>query len=237
MIILSQNELLIELKKLNIEVTPLQLEQLEHFYELLINYNKRVNLTRITQKEDYYLKHVYDSLTLNYVIDLNKIHSLCDIGSGAGFPGIILKIFFPHLKITLVEARRKKVLFLNHVLKELNLDRIDSKHERGEIWARQNRETYDAVVARAVAPLNILIEWCLPLVKVTGSFVAMKGKLEGEIDNLEPKIKLLGGGEYTIKSFLLPRESSQRNLVKIIKNTPTSIKFPRESREINRKPL
>ena len=180
---MNLNNFIEEVEKLGIKLSKNQLEQLEEFYELLIDYNEKVNLTRITEKEDVYLKHFYDSLTLIKAIDLNKGLTLCDVGTGAGFPGIVLKICFPQLKITLVETLQKRVRFLYLVKEKLNLKDLFICKERAEIFARNNRNKYDIVTSRAMARLNILNEMCIPLVKVNGYFIPMKGSIEGELED------------------------------------------------------
>ena len=163
---MNQSKFIIEVEKLGIEVTDEKLKKLERYYELLIEYNKVMNLTGITKKEDVYLKHFYDSLTLVKVIDLNSIDSLCDLGSGAGFPGIVLKIFYPNLKITLIDSLNKRINFLNIVINELDLKDITAIHTRIEDYAKINKEKYDVVTARAVAQTNILLELGINLVKI-----------------------------------------------------------------------
>ena len=231
---MKQNEFIDELKKLNIKVSDIQLEQLEKYYNLLIEKNKVMNLTAITKKEDVYLKHFYDSLTIVKIIDLNKTKSLCDIGTGAGFPGLVIKILFPHLKITLVDSQNKRIKFLNEVIENLNLTGIEIVNKRAEIYAKEVREKFDIVTARAVSSLNILLEYSIPLVKVKGNFIAMKGNIE-EYSNkvlieLDCEIK-------DIKEFVLPKENSKRTLIRIEKIKKTSLKFPREFSEIKKTPL
>ena len=174
---MNKDKFISEVTNLGIEITDKKLEQLEKYYELLIEYNKVMNLTGITEKEDVYLKHFYDSLTISKIIDLNKEESLCDLGSGAGFPGIVIKIFYPKLKIVLVDSLNKRINFLNIVIKELGLQSIEAIHTRIEEYAKENKEKFDVVTARAVAPLNILLELGVNLVKVGKHFVAMKGNL------------------------------------------------------------
>jgi len=197
------NNFIEEVEKLGIKLSKNQLEQLEEFYELLIDYNEKVNLTRITEKEDVYLKHFYDSLTLIRAIDLNKGLTLCDVGTGAGFPGIVLKICFPQLKVTLVETLQKRVRFLYLVKEKLNLKDLFICKERAEIFARNNRNKYDIVTSRAMARLNILNEMCIPLVKVNGYFIPMKGSIEGELEEASNSIKELNSELENIISFTL----------------------------------
>ena len=162
-----------ELEKLEIYLTNKQILELEKYYKLLIEYNKNVNLTSITEKEGVYLKHFYDSLTLFKAIDLNKKYSICDIGTGAGFPGIVLKIVFPNLSITLVDSLEKRIKFLNNVIETLELKDIKTIHSR--IEELNLKEKFDIVVSRAVAKINVLLELGCQLPKIDGLFVFMKG--------------------------------------------------------------
>ena len=226
---MNQDKFILELSKLNINITELQLQQLERYYELLIEYNKVMNLTGITDKEDVYLKHFYDSLTITKVIDLNNYETLCDVGTGAGFPGLVIKILYPHLKVTLLDSLNKRLNFLNIVIKELNLKDITTVHTRVEEYNKK----FDITVARAVAPLNILIEYCIPITKVNGYFIAMKGKNE-EASNALLK---LNSEIIEINSFLLPIENSNRTIIKIKKIKETDKKYPRKYSEIKKNPL
>ena len=202
-----------ELKKLNIEITEDQLQKLNKFYELLVEWNEKINLTRITEKEDVYLKHFYDSLTITKVIDLTKVNTLCDIGTGAGFPGVVLKIMYPNLKITLVDALQKRVNYLNEIIKELDLKDIEALHVRGE----DLKEKYDVVTSRAVANIEKLLTYTMHLVNKDGVMIAMKGNIEDELtkeeeDEINRKYKIV-----EINKFILPIENSNRSLV-VIKN-------------------
>ena len=226
---MNQDKFILELSKLNINITPLQLQQLERYYELLIEYNKVMNLTGITDKEEVYLKHFYDSLTIIKVIDLNNYETLCDVGTGAGFPGLVIKIIYPHLKITLLDSLNKRLKFLNIVIKELNLKDITTVHTRVEEYNKK----FDITVARAVAPLNILLEYCIPITKINGYFIAMKGKNE-EASNALLK---LNSEIIETNSFLLPVENSNRTIIKIKKIKETDKKYPRKYSEIKKNPL
>ena len=233
---MDQNRFIEELQKLNISPTLDQLKQLEKYYELLIEYNKVMNLTSITNKEDVYLKHFYDSLTLSKIIDLNKDLELCDIGTGAGFPGLVLKIIFPNLKITLVDCLNKRINFLNNVIEELKLEDIKTIHARIENYGKDNREQFDIVTARAVAPLNILLEYSIPIVKVNGYFIPLKGNLDNEVNYNKALIKL----KCTIEKkeiFKLPIENSHREILLIKKNKKTNKIFPRHNNQIKNNPL
>lgn len=202
-----------ELKKLGIDITEEQLNKLNSFYKLLIEWNEKINLTRITEENEVYLKHFYDSLTIKKVIDLNDVETLCDVGTGAGFPGIVLKIMYPHLKITLVDSLQKRVNYLNSIIKDLELDNIKAIHSRGEDF----KEKFDVVTARAVANIEKLVTYTMHLVNKDGQLVAMKGNIEEELTQ-EVQQKL--SKKYQIKQiekFLLPIEESHRSLV-VIKN-------------------
>lgn len=216
-----------ELKKIGIEIDDYKLSQLEKFYQLLISWNEKINLTRIVEQEEVYLKHFYDSLTLYKEIDLTKVDTLCDVGSGAGFPGIVLKIVFPNLKITLIDSLQKRVNYLNEIIKEIGLSEIEAIHARAEEHARKNREKYHIVTARAVANLTLLSELCIPLVKENGYFLAMKANAEEEIEDARILIKDLGGKIENINSFKLPVENSVRTIIKIKKIEKTNSKYPR----------
>ena len=224
-----------ETKKLGIELTSQQLEKLNQFYELLISWNQKMNLTRITEKEDVYLKHFYDSLTLSKVIDLNQNLTLCDVGSGAGFPGIVLKICFPNLKITLLDSLQKRVNYLNEIIKELDLKNIEAIHTRAEDYAKQNREKFDIVTARAVANLKILSELCIPMVKVNGLFIAMKANIEEEIENSTEILKKLDSKIEKKETFYLPIENSIRNIIMIQKQKSTNNLYPRRIEKMKEK--
>lgn len=210
---MTEKEFIEALKDLNINITNKQLNQLNRFYELLIEWNKKINLTRIVDKESIYLKHFYDSLTLTKVIDLNESKTLCDVGTGAGFPGIVLKIIFPNLKITLVDALQKRVNYLNQIIKELELEDITAIHARGE----DIKEKFDIVTSRAVANIEKLLTFTMHLVKKDGVMIAMKGNIDQELtEEVEKKLSK----KYLIKEinkFLLPKEESNRSLV-VIKN-------------------
>jgi len=234
---MNLNNFIEEVNKLGINLSEKQLEQLEEFYNLLIEYNEKVNLTRITEKEDVYLKHFYDSLTLIKAIDLTKGLTICDIGTGAGFPGIVLKICFPQLKVTLVETLQKRVRFLYLVKEKLNLRDLFICKERAEIFAINNRSKYDLVTSRAMARLNILNEMCIPLLKVNGYFIPMKGSIEGELEEASNSIKELNSELENVISFTLPIENSIRNLVIIKKIGDNKTKYPRSFTEIKNKPL
>lgn len=210
---MNKEEFIKAVKQLKVDLTEEKLEKLNKFYNLLIEWNKKINLTRIEKEDEVYLKHFYDSLTIAKVVDLSEIKTLCDIGTGAGFPGIVLKIFYPNLKITLIDSLQKRVNYLNEIIKDLGLDNIEAIHVRGEDYKGQ----YDVVTSRAVANIEKLLGYTMHLVSPTGIFVAMKGDIEKEITldvkkKIEKKYKI-----EKIEKFLLPKENSNRSLV-VIKN-------------------
>lgn len=208
---MTKEEFIEEVKKLGINITKEQLSILNDFYHLLIDWNKKINLTRITEEQEVYLKHFYDSLTIVKEVDLTKTKTLCDVGTGAGFPGIVLKIIFPNLEVTLIDSLQKRVNYLNDVIEKLNLENIKAIHSRGEEYHQE----FDVVTARAVANIEKLLTYTMHLVKKDGILIAMKGNIEEE---LPTKVKNKINQNYQllkINKFLLPKEESKRSLVVI----------------------
>lgn len=232
---MTKEEFIKELEKLSINITIDQLNKLDMYYKLLIEWNNKINLTRITEKKDVYLKHFYDSITLIKAIDLNKNLNVCDIGTGAGFPGIVLKIMFPNLNITLIDSLDKRIKFLQEVINTLKLDNIKANHARAEEYTKINRNKFDLVTCRAVSKLNIISEICIPAVKINGYFISMKANIEDEIINTT-YLKKLNSNIEEIITFKLPYEESIRNLVKIKKEKDTVL-YPRTYDKILKKPL
>lgn len=230
------NEFKEELAKLNIEIDENKLNKLEIYYNLLIEWNEKINLTSITEKKDVYLKHFYDCLTVVKVIDLKEIKTLCDIGTGAGFPGVVLKIFFPNLKLVLVDSLNKRIEFLKVVCRKLGLENVEFVHSRIEDYAKNNKELFDVVTSRAVAQMPILLELSAPLLKVNACFIALKGK-NSELNLCDNALKKLNLKVLNKEKFLLPKEQSERCIVRIIKEKPTSLKYPRKYSEIKKFPL
>ena len=189
---MNKENFIIEVEKLGLKVTNEKLEKLEKFYNLLINWNEKINLTTIVDKEDVYLKHFYDSITLCKEINLDREISLCDVGSGAGFPGVVLKIFFPKLKITLVDSLNKRVIYLNEIIKELDLKDIVAVHSRMEDFSRLNEEKFDIITARAVSNLNVLCEISVRALKINGNLLFMKANCDEEIENVNRVVDTLG---------------------------------------------
>ena len=234
---MNKEQFILEIEKLGLVLSEKQLEQLQNYYELLIEWNKVMNLTGIIEVEQVYLKHFYDSLTICKVIDLNNESNLCDIGTGAGFPGMVLKICFPHLNVTLVDSLQKRLDFLNAVIEKLQLTNIKTVHERAEDYAKEVRDCYDVVTARAVANLNILVEYCLPLIKPNKYFIAMKGNISQEIENLPKALNVISGNIVKNETFLLPYENSTRSIIVVSKEQKTDKKYPRKYSEIKKKTL
>ena len=223
-----------ELEKMNINLNDTQLNQLDRYYKLLIEWNKKINLTRIIDEKDVYLKHFYDSITLCKAINLCQKLSLCDIGTGAGFPGIVLKIVFPTLSVTLIDSLLKRVNFLNIVIKDLELTNIVAIHARGEDYARGNREKFDIVTSRAVANLSTLSELSLPMCKVNGYFIPMKANASEEISEAKDILVKLNSEIEEVIEFDLPIENSHRTLIKISKKNKTNTKYPRSFDKIKK---
>lgn len=226
------------MNSIGIELTDPQLNAFETYYDMLINRNKVMNLTAITEFDEVMDKHFLDSVYLFRSIELKADYKLIDIGTGAGFPGIPLKIVFPELKITLLDSLNKRVGFLNDVIDELNLNDIEAIHGRAEDIARDKayRASYDIAVSRAVANLSTLSEYCLPFVKIGGKFVSYKsGDCADEVDNAKAAIHLLGGKINKIDEFSYSNNS--RSFIVIDKVMNTSNKYPRKAGLPSKKPL
>ena len=224
-----------EVKKLGIEVTDEEISKLEKYADLLKEWNEKINLTAITEKDQVFLKHFYDSLTLVKIINLDKVDNLCDLGTGAGFPGLVLKIFFPQLKLTLVDALNKRINFLDVVVKELSLENVTLVHARAEEYGRNHRECFDVVTARALSSFPILLEYSASLLKVYGHLIAMRG-LDDSSDGIDA-LKVLNLKINNVLEFKLPFEESNRTLVDVIKVDKTPQKYPRRYAEIKKKTL
>ena len=223
-----------------IELDDIKLEQFHKYYELLIEWNRSINLTAITEYGDVLTKHFLDSLAIVKAIDCKQKTSLIDVGTGAGFPGIPIKIVFPNIKVTLLDSLKKRVNFLDEVIKNLNLSNIEAIHGRAEDFAKENklREQYDICVSRAVANLSILSELCLPYVSVNGKFIAYKSeKAAIELIEAENAIMILGGGNIEKISFHLPETEFERNIIVIDKIIQTPSKYPRKSGKPEKNPL
>lgn len=239
------NKLVNICNKINIEISDDQINCFEKYYELLIEKNKVMNLTAITDKEDVIVKHFIDSIALiPYLLDkginINNKLKIIDIGTGAGFPGLPLKIMMPDVKFTLLDSLNKRVSFLNEVIDELKLKDIEALHGRAEDYASDSkyREKYDICVSRAVANLSTLSEYCIPFVKENGFFISYKaGESEEEINNSKNAIKILGGKINKVEEFILPGTDASRVFVFIRKQELTDKKYPRKAGVPAKKPL
>jgi 16S rRNA (guanine527-N7)-methyltransferase len=209
-----------------------QLEQFDAYFHILVEWNEKMNLTGITEREQVYVKHFYDSLSLAFFMSMEEVRTMADIGSGAGFPGIPLKIAYPHLQLTIVDSLQKRIHFLQHLLGELGISDVNCVHGRAEDVARmsQHRDRYDLVTARAVARLVVLNELCLPFVREKGMFVAMKGSGgEDELSEAGYSLQQLKGKLERSERFALPVEDAGRQLFFIRKLSATPSKYPRKA--------
>ncbi len=233
---MNKEEFIKELEKLNYGPSSEILQKLDEYYKLLKEENNKYNLTRIIDVNEVYLKHFYDSLTIIKITNLNN-QDICDLGTGAGFPGLVLAICFPSINITLIESNGKKCYFLNLVKEKLKLNNVKVINTRVEDYAKNNREVFDIVTARAVAPLKHLLEYGIPLVKVGGIFIAMKANVSTEEENIGKYYQKLKIEEIQRVIFNLPVEESIRTLIKYQKKEKTDLKYPRKYSEIKKKEL
>lgn len=227
-----------EAQKINIVFTELQLEQFRMYFEMLVEKNKVMNLTGITEWDEVLEKHFLDSISLIRAIDLNQNLTMMDMGTGAGFPGIPLKIAFPNLQVTLADSLNKRVLFLQEVIDELKLDGIEAIHGRAEDLARDKkyRESYDLSVSRAVANLSTLSEYCLPFVKIGGQFISYKsGEIDEEVASSKSAVFLLGGKIKETVKFELGESGRSFIIIDKAKGTPKT--YPRKAGTPSKKPL
>ena len=228
------------IQKIGIELSQDKIYKLIKYYELLVEKNKVMNLTAITEYKDVVIKHFADSLSIIKAVNMSEVTNIIDIGTGAGFPGMVLKIVFPDVKITLLDSLNKRVNFLNEVITELHLKDINAIHGRAEDYAHNDiyREKYDLCVSRAVANLSTLSEYCIPYVKVGGKFVSYKaGECEEEINNAKKAVNMLGGKIEETVDFILPETDISRTFVVIDKLRNTSVKYPRKSGLPSKEPL
>ncbi len=228
----------VELEKLNINLTSDMLNKFELYYSKLVEVNSYMNLTAITDHEEVYVKHFLDSLYILKAIEKEDSYSILDVGSGAGFPSIPLAIVDSKANVTIIDALNKRINFLNDLVKYIGIDNVKAFHERAEDYAKEKRESFDYVTARAVARLNVLAELCLPLTKVGGYFIAMKGQGgKEELDEASNAIKVLGGSLDKIIEVDLPDNVGKREIIIIKKIKPTNNKYPREFKKIKERPL
>ena len=225
------------LKEIDITLSDRQLEQFAIYFKFLVEYNEVVNLTAITEEEEVYIKHFYDSILLSKVIDLSEVKTLCDVGAGAGFPSIPLKILYPELNVTIVDGLDKRIKFLTLLSEKLGLSNLNLVHGRAEEYAKDHRESFDVVTARAVARFNVLNELCIPLVKIGGYFVSMKGKNADEEIAEGNSLYLLNAKIEKKEEYLLPKEESKRVLILIKHFKECPKKYPRAFASIKKNPL
>ena len=233
---MTSEEFIKEIEKLNINYSREMLDKLEIYKDYLIEYNSHTNITAIKEEKEIYLKHFYDSLTICKVHGFNKINNLIDIGSGAGFPGMVIKIFFPNIEVTLIDSNNKKTKFLDELAKKINVD-VKIINDRVENFAKLNLNSYDLVTSRAVANLRVLSEISLPLVKVNGYFIALKGNILEELNAAKDTIELMNGIIDNIITFELYNNNGIRNIITIKKVAETKLDNLRTYDKIIKKPL
>lgn len=238
---MNPEEFKLAVAEFGLELSDKQMQQYQRYYELLVEWNEKINLTAITERDDVYLKHFYDSITLGLHTEvLNGEVALCDVGAGAGFPSIPLKIAYPHIEVTIVDSLNKRINFLELLFKELDLEGVRCFHDRAETFGQNpaHRAAYDIVTARAVARMSVLSELCMPLVKKEGYFVAMKAaSSQEELDDAKAAIATLGGKVEKDYAFELPKDEGERHIILIKKIKDTPKKYPRKPGLPNKKPL
>ncbi|WP_088104688.1 16S rRNA (guanine(527)-N(7))-methyltransferase RsmG [Halalkalibacter urbisdiaboli] len=237
---MSKEQFIPFLKEKGISLSSTQLAQFERYFEVLIEWNEKMNLTALTEEHDVYLKHFYDSISASFYYDFQPGQRIIDVGAGAGFPSIPIKIVHPDIHVSIVDSLKKRIGFLEHLASELKLENVAFFHDRAETFGQNpaHRENYDVATARAVARMSVLSELCLPLVKVGGDFVAMKGAGSGdELADAEGALKQLGGKVMSDYRFTLPIEESERHIVLVKKEKKTPKKYPRKPGTPNKQPL
>ncbi|MFF2754490.1 16S rRNA (guanine(527)-N(7))-methyltransferase RsmG [Psychrobacillus sp. NPDC058041] len=237
---MNEEQFIQALHEKGIELTINQVQQFRKYFELLVEWNEKMNLTAITDEPAVYLKHFFDSISASFYEDFTGSYSVCDVGAGAGFPSIPLKICFPNLKVTIVDSLNKRIQFLTHLSKELQLSNVNFVHARAEEFGQNSkyRESYDIVTARAVARLSVLAELCVPLVKIDGRFIAMKAASAlDELKDAKKALQILGSEKNAEYSFLLPIEDSERTLYVFSKTKSTPKRYPRKPGIPNKTPI
>ncbi|GAX06127.1 16S rRNA methyltransferase GidB [Secundilactobacillus pentosiphilus] len=240
---MNDSQFIAALKVQGITVSEEQMQQFDQYFKVLVDTNQHLNLTTITERGDVYLKHFYDSVTpAFYALELRTEKlTLCDVGAGAGFPSLPMKILFPNLQVTIVDSLNKRINFLKDLIADLGLDGVNVYHARAEEFGgkrSEHREAYDVVTARAVARMSVLSELCLPLVKLHGQFIALKAQqTESELAHSQSAIATLGGKLSLDQSFTLPESGDERHIVVIDKVKPTPKRYPRKAGTPNKEPL
>lgn len=237
---MNEQQFIEALKEKGIELNEKQIAQFKKYFELLVEWNEKMNLTAITDLEGVYLKHFYDSISASFYFDFTKVNSVCDVGAGAGFPSLPIKICFPHLHVTIVDSLNKRISFLNHLREQLQLENVEFVHARAEEFGQnaKYREQFDAVTARAVARLSVLSELCIPLVKQSGYFVALKAAAgPEELKDAKKAVTTLGASLKEEFAYLLPVEESERTLYIFDKIKQTPKKYPRKPGVPNKTPI
>ena len=234
---MNKEEFITETKKLGINIDEKILNKLDLYSKFLMEYNHHTNLTAIKDEESIYLKHFYDSLTITKVIDLTKVNNLLDIGSGAGFPGMVLKIFFPNLDVYLIDSNNKKTKFLMELKEKLNIQKVEIINDRVENFSKNHLNFFDVVTSRAVANLTVLTEISLPLVKQNKYFIPLKGSNEEEINNASYAIEYLNSIVIQKEFFPLYKNNDFRTILKIKKLNSTKLEDLRSYDKIIKKPL
>jgi len=237
---MNEEQFTFALKEHGIELNDVQRGQFARYFELLVEWNEKMNLTAITDEPSVYLKHFFDSISLAFFIDLNGKKTICDVGAGAGFPSLPLKICFPELEVTIVDSLNKRIGFLEHLAEELKLEKVNFVHSRAEDFGQDKkyREKFDVVTARAVARLSVLSELCVPLVKKSGLFISMKGAAaDNELNDAKKSLSVLGAEMRETHSFTLPIEDSERSIFVFTKVKSTPGRYPRKPGVPNKSPI
>ncbi|WP_105619198.1 16S rRNA (guanine(527)-N(7))-methyltransferase RsmG [Vallitalea okinawensis] len=238
---MNHKDILVEgCKNLEVIISDDQVKQFHQYYQLLVEWNEKINLTAITELEDVYIKHFLDSISVCAGHDFNQSLKVVDVGTGAGFPGFPLKIAHPKIELTAIDALNKRINYLNEVVRVLDLEKVQCVHSRAEDAAQNElyREQFDLSVSRAVADLAVLTEYCLPFVKTGGKFISLKGpSISEEINNARDAIQILGGEIEEIKYIDIPFSDLKHNLVIINKVNETPLKYPRKPSKIKKRPL
>ena len=223
---MNKEEFILECKKINIDIDEEIMFKLDKYKDLLIEWNNKFNLTTIIKEKDIYLKHFYDSIYISTFENFDK-KNICDFGTGAGFPGMILAILFKNSQVTLIESNSKKISFLEEVKKELDINNVIIINDRAELYGKNNREIYDIVTCRAVSNLNIILELSVSMLKVNGLFIPMKSNVDEELIKSKSLEKELGYELIDKKEYILPIEESKRTILKYKKINKTNERFPR----------